>query len=99
LVFSGVRKQTGSMGMRFIIQSERDTIYLENRIEDFLDKLQVLVEKMTEEEYKAQVQSLISKKLEKDKNLGQEGGKYWAHIHSGYYEFDQGKATTTKEAN
>jgi insulysin len=32
---------------------------------------------------------LISKKLEKDKNLGQEGGKYWTHIHSGYYEFDQ----------
>ncbi|ORZ23957.1 Metalloenzyme, LuxS/M16 peptidase-like protein [Absidia repens] len=89
LVFSGVRKQTGSMGMRFIIQSERDTVYLENRIEDFLEKLQLLVEGMSEKEYNAQVQSLISKKLEKDKNLGQEGGKYWAHIHSGYYEFDQ----------
>jgi insulysin len=89
LVFSGVRKQTGSMGMRFILQSERDTIYLENRIEEFLAKLRTLVEKMTPDEYKAQVQSLISKKLEKDKNLGQEGGKYWTHIHSGYYEFDQ----------
>lgn len=89
LVFSGVRKQTGSMGMRFILQSERDTIYLENRIEEFLAKLRSIVEKMTPEEYKAQVQSLISKKLEKDKNLGQEGGKYWTHIHSGYYEFDQ----------
>jgi insulysin len=89
LVFSGVRKQTGSMGMRFILQSERDTIYLENRIEEFLAKLRALVEKMTPDEYKAQVQSLISKKLEKDKNLGQEGGKYWTHIHSGYYEFDQ----------
>lgn len=89
LVFSGVRKQTGSMGMRFILQSERDTVYLENRIEEFLAKLRSIVEKMTAEEYKAQVQSLISKKLEKDKNLGQEGGKYWTHIHSGYYEFDQ----------
>lgn len=89
LVFSGVRKQTGSMGMRFILQSERDTIYLENRIEEFLAKLRSIIEKMTPEEYKAQVQSLISKKLEKDKNLGQEGGKYWTHIHSGYYEFDQ----------
>lgn len=89
LVFSGVRKQTGSMGMRFIVQSERDTIYLENRIEAFLEKLKTLVENMTETEYRAQVQSLISKKLEKDKNMGQEGGKYWTHIHSGYYEFDQ----------
>lgn len=94
LVFSGVRKQTGSMGMRFIVQSERDTVYLENRIEDFLCKLRSIIANMTEEEYKAQVQSLIFKKLEKDKNLGQEGGKYWTHIHSGYYEFDQGNLHT-----
>ncbi|KAI9266092.1 Metalloenzyme, LuxS/M16 peptidase-like protein [Sporodiniella umbellata] len=89
LVFSGVRKQVGSMGLRFILQSERDTIYLEHRIEAFLEKLLTLVETMTQEEYNAQVQSVINKKLEKDKNLGQEGGRYWGHIHSGYYEFDQ----------
>ncbi|CDH56832.1 a-pheromone processing metallopeptidase ste23 [Lichtheimia corymbifera JMRC:FSU:9682] len=89
LVFSGVRKQAGSMGMRFIVQSERDTIYLENRIEEFLIKLRSIIVNMSDEEYQAQVQSLIFKKLEKDKNLGQEGGKYWTHIHSGYYEFDQ----------
>lgn len=90
LVFSGVRKQTGSMGMRFIIQSERDTVYLENRIEEFLSTLRSLIANLSDTEYNAQVQSLIFKKLEKDKNLGQEGGKYWTHIHSGYYEFDQG---------
>ena len=77
--------------MRFIIQSERDTIYLENRIEEFLIKLRGIIDGMSEQEYQAQVQSLIFKKLEKDKNLGQEGGKYWTHIHSGYYEYDQGK--------
>ncbi|KAF7728621.1 Insulinase (Peptidase M16) [Apophysomyces ossiformis] len=89
IVFSGVRKQTASMGLRFILQSERDTIYLENRIEEFLIKLRCIVEEMTEEEYNAQKQSLISKKLEKDKNLLLEGGRYWSHIFSGYYEFDQ----------
>jgi insulysin len=89
LVFSGVRKQTGSMGLRFILQSERDTIYLENRIEEFLIRLRQIVANMSDTEYKAQLQSLISKKLEKDKNMGQEGSKYWTHIHSGYYEFDQ----------
>ncbi|KAI9477913.1 MAG: Metalloenzyme, LuxS/M16 peptidase-like protein [Benjaminiella poitrasii] len=89
LVFSGVRKQAGSMGLRLILQSERDTIYLENRIEEFLLKLRTLIEQMKPEEYQAQIQSLIAKKMEKNKNLGQEGGKYWAHIHSGYYEFDQ----------
>ncbi|KAH8549377.1 Metalloenzyme, LuxS/M16 peptidase-like protein [Umbelopsis sp. PMI_123] len=89
LVFSGLRKQTGNMGLRFIIQSEQNTVYLENRVEEFLIKLRQLIQDMSEDEYKSQVNSLITKKLEKDKNLGQEGGKYWAHIHSGYYEFDQ----------
>ncbi|KAL0093600.1 ubiquinol-cytochrome c reductase core subunit 2 [Phycomyces blakesleeanus] len=89
LVISGVRKQTGSMGMRFILQSERNTVYLENRIENFLGKLRDLVANMSDSEYQAQLQSLISKKMEKDKNLGQEASKYWSQIHSGYYEFDQ----------
>ncbi|KAG0178612.1 Insulinase (Peptidase M16) [Apophysomyces sp. BC1034] len=86
---SGVRKQTASMGLRFIVQSERDTVYLENRIEDFLVKLRSIIEDMSEEEYNAQKQSLISKKLEKDKNLLLEGSRYWGHIYSGYYEFNQ----------
>ncbi|RUS32698.1 Metalloenzyme, LuxS/M16 peptidase-like protein [Jimgerdemannia flammicorona] len=96
LVFSGVRKQTGSMGLRFIIQSEKDTVYLENRIEEFLSKLHAIIQEMSDEEYKAQVNSLIAKKLEKDKNLGQEGGRYWAHVHSGYYEFDQVETDVTE---
>jgi insulysin len=50
---------------------------------------------MSEEEYQKQVQSLIVKKLEKPKNLGQETQRYWNHIGSGYYEFDQGKKKTS----
>ncbi len=41
MVMSGSRDQVRSTGLRFIIQSEKDTIHLENRIEDFLNKLQV----------------------------------------------------------
>ncbi|RIA99019.1 Metalloenzyme, LuxS/M16 peptidase-like protein [Glomus cerebriforme] len=89
LVFSGLKKQTGSIGLRFIIQSEKDTVHLENRIEAFLNKLQTLIEEMPEEEYQKQVQSLIAKILEKPKNLKQETQKYWNHISSGYYEFDR----------
>jgi insulysin len=40
LIFSGVRNQPGSMGLRIIIQSERHPIYLENRIEAFLVQLE-----------------------------------------------------------
>jgi insulysin len=91
LVFSGVRKQVGCMGLRFIIQSEKDTIYLENRIEAFLDYLKELIEKLTDEEYQAHVNSLIADKMEKDKNMGQEGIRYWSEIQFGYFDFEQGK--------
>ncbi|CAG8740860.1 38984_t:CDS:10 [Gigaspora margarita] len=86
---SGIRRMASSLGVRVIIQSEKDTVYLENKIEDFLNILQTLIEEMSEEEYQKQVQSLITKKLEKPKNLYQEAQRYWNHIDSGYYDFDQ----------
>ncbi|RIB06084.1 Metalloenzyme, LuxS/M16 peptidase-like protein [Gigaspora rosea] len=89
IVFSGIRRMASSLGVRVIIQSEKDTVYLENKIEDFLNLLQTLIEEMPEEEYQKQVQSLITKKLEKPKNLYQEAQRYWNHIDSGYYDFDQ----------
>ncbi|KAI7847937.1 Metalloenzyme, LuxS/M16 peptidase-like protein [Circinella umbellata] len=88
LVFSGIRRHIGIMGLRIIIQSERDTVYLENRVEVFLDALREIIVKMTDKEYQAQVNSLIADKQEKFKNMGQEGAKYWGDIDCGYYEFD-----------
>lgn len=88
LVFSGVRRHVGTMGLRFIIQSERDTVYLENRVDEFLDMLRDIIVNMTPSEYEAQVDSLIADKQEKFKNMGQEGAKYWNDIDFGYYEFD-----------
>ncbi|KAI1314496.1 Insulinase (Peptidase M16) [Mortierella claussenii] len=90
LVFSGVRKQTGATGLRFILQSERDPVHLESRIERFLEsRMKTYLQDMTTEEYEKQVNSLIQKKLEKDKNLRQETYRYWGQIMSGYYDFDE----------
>ncbi|KAG0316487.1 Insulinase (Peptidase M16), partial [Dissophora globulifera] len=90
LVFSGVRKQTGAIGLRFILQSERDPVYLESRIEHFLEsRMKTYLQELTEEEYEKQAHSLIQKKLEKDKNLRQETYRYWGQIASGYYDFDE----------
>ncbi|KAF9103581.1 Insulinase (Peptidase M16) [Mortierella sp. AM989] len=90
LVFSGVRKQTGATGLRFILQSERDPIHLESRIESFLESnMKTHLEEMTLEDYEKQINSLIQKKLEKDKNLRQETFRYWGQIVSGYYDFDE----------
>ncbi|KAF7722305.1 Insulinase (Peptidase M16) [Apophysomyces ossiformis] len=88
LVFSGVRRHFGTLGLRFIIQSERSTVYLENRIEEFIDTLREVIVNLSEEDYAAQINSLIADKLEKFKNMGQEGLKYWNDIYSGCYEFD-----------
>jgi len=45
---------------------------------------------ISEEEYQKHVQSLITKKLEKDKNIGEESQRYWGIIWKGFYDFYQG---------
>jgi insulysin len=104
LVFSGIRRQLGQLDFRLIIQSERDPTYLENRVLEFLETLKKIIIKMTDTEYQSQVDSLIAERLEKFKNLWEEGNKYWADIESGYYEFNEIKKdvaelkTITKES-
>jgi len=81
--------QTGSMGLKFTIQSERDPVYLETRVDAFLEKLKVLIESMSEEDLEKERTSLIDKKLEKLKNLREEAGRFWHHLDNGYNDFRQ----------
>lgn len=87
LVFSGMRRGPGSMGFRVIVQSERDSDYLESRIDAFLDQLLGILRRMTADEFEAHKRSLIHKKLENVKNLAEETNRFWASMHSGYYDF------------
>ncbi|KAF9579675.1 Insulinase (Peptidase M16), partial [Lunasporangiospora selenospora] len=90
IVTSGVRKHHGSFGIKIVVQSERDPIYLESRIEALLEtRIRELLESMTSEEYERHVQSVKNRKLEKDKNLMEETTRYWSQIWSGFYEFDE----------
>ncbi|KAG0237856.1 Metalloenzyme, LuxS/M16 peptidase-like protein [Mortierella sp. GBAus27b] len=91
IVHSWFREIGGTLGISILVQSERDPIHLENRIEHFLrSRIGSLLEtQMTEEAFQKQVQSLIQKNLEKHKNLGQETDAYWEQITSGYYDFDE----------
>ena len=90
LVFSSVRKTIGSMGFRIIVQSERDSDYLESRIDEFYRvTFRNVLEKMSDEEFAAQKESLIRKKMETVKNLFDESSRYWFHIQYGYYDFLQ----------
>ncbi|KAF9353781.1 Insulinase (Peptidase M16) [Mortierella sp. AD094] len=90
IVQSGVRQVGGTLGVVIVVQSERDPIHVENRIENFLRaRIANMLETMTEEAYQKQVQSLIQKKLEKHKNLKQETARYWDQITSGFYNFEE----------
>lgn len=79
--------KTGALGYRIYIQSERDPVYLETRIEAFLDGMVKTLHDMNEEEFEKHKMSLIAKKEEKPKNLGEETRRFWASISDKYYEF------------
>ncbi|KAL3417361.1 zinc protease [Phlyctema vagabunda] len=88
VVFSGQRPAATTIGYRFIIQSEKTPEYLESRIDAFLTLFGETLEKMPESEFEGHKRSLITKRLEKLKNLDQESGRLWNHIDSETYDFD-----------
>lgn len=59
-------------GFRISIQSEREALYLEERIEAFLDKFEKLLEEMTEEQFEKEKTSLTNRLREDYKNLHSE---------------------------
>ncbi|KAI0784388.1 insulin-degrading enzyme [Abortiporus biennis] len=75
------------VGLRILVQSERGPLYLEERVEAFLDEMKVKLEKMTEEEFNEQKVGLEKKWREVLKNMSEETMRYWVHIDSGYLDF------------
>jgi insulysin len=109
VVQSGSRNSVRFVGFHIIIQSERDAEYLDDRIEAFLVDFRKLLQDMPQAEYVQQRQSLINRKMEDQKNMGQEcvprfgrsvtlmfcirTNSYWAHIQSQYYDYQRSKWT------
>lgn len=81
----------GTTTLRFHIQSRKDPVFLEERIEAFLGSFLAQLQAMSDEEFSTHRSGLIAKKREKAKNLGEETGDYWNQIRSGYYDFFQGE--------
>ncbi|WVQ84726.1 hypothetical protein IAT38_006883 [Cryptococcus sp. DSM 104549] len=82
-------QSSGSMGYSVIVQSERDPVFVETRVEAFLDSLKELIGEMSDEDFEKHKQSLIAKKEEKPKNLGEETKRYWGRIQDRYFEFSK----------
>ena len=89
IVFTGTKLAATIMGYRVIIQSERPTEYLEERINAFLALFGSKLESMTQDEFEGHKKSLINKRLEKVKNLDQESDRFWSHISGEYFNFIQ----------
>jgi insulysin len=92
VVFSGARTTSTTIGYRFIIQSEKTPDYLESRIDSFLVTFADTLEKMSESEFEGHKRSLITKRLEKLKNLDQESSRLWSYIDSEYFDFELGES-------
>jgi insulysin len=76
-----------NVGLRIVVQSERGPVYLEERVEAFLDHMKSVIELMTDEEFVEQKNGLERKWREVVKNLNEEVNVFWAHIDSGYLDF------------
>lgn len=87
MVFSGFWTFTGTMGFKITVQSERHPVYLETRVDAFLEQLRGIIGEMSAEDFEKQRQSLIDKKLTKLKNLHEEAQRFVGHIDDGYFDF------------
>lgn len=87
IVQTSITTRTGAMGWKVLVQSERDAVHVESRIEAFLNQTKGLIEGLTDEEFDRHRQSLIAKREEKPKNLGDETKRFWGRILDRYYEF------------
>nr|PNR46368.1 hypothetical protein PHYPA_013487 [Physcomitrium patens] len=80
----------GVRGAHFIIQSTaKDPRGLEERVEVFLEQFENDLQKMSDEDFKKNVYTLIQIKLEKHKNLWEESRFFWGEIEDGTLTFDR----------
>ncbi|GAA5996471.1 uncharacterized protein JCM10292_007631 [Rhodotorula paludigena] len=89
IVSSGPRKSIAFMGLRVIVQSERDGPFIESRINQFWEDFRVKLDEMSEAEFDKYKESVVARKLEDHKNMWQESSALWVDIHSGWYDFEQ----------
>ena len=81
----------GTTVLRLRIQSRKDPVFLEERIEAFLCSFLEQLKAMPDDDFDTRRRGLVVKKLEKAKNLAEEASNYWAQIRSGYCDFSQGE--------
>jgi len=89
IVFHGARFVGNLVCLRFIIQSAKDPLFLDARIESFLREfVPDYLENMTEEEYNKHRKALAHDLTKKRKHLLAESREIWSYIREGAFEFE-----------
>ncbi|KAI8483051.1 hypothetical protein Bbelb_392070 [Branchiostoma belcheri] len=89
IVFSGVRRANSVQGLRFILQSDRQPAYLDERVEVFVQKMESHLQDLSEEEFQKHVTALSVRRLDKPKKLTSETARHWGEILAQQYNFDR----------
>ncbi|CAL8128505.1 unnamed protein product [Orchesella dallaii] len=89
IVFSGVRRAQGTQGIQILVQSDRHPVYVEGRIDNFLDILKKTLDDMTEEEFLQHRNALFVTKSEKPKKLIERSNLIWSEISQQLYRFER----------
>lgn len=87
VVGCSIRQVRNSCWLRLFAQSEETTTYLESRINACLLRIRDSIEKMSPEEFKMNIVSVVTKNTERPKNLAEEASRYWSTISLGFYNF------------
>eukprot|EP01104_Vermistella_antarctica_P017836 TRINITY_DN6412_c0_g1_i1.p1 TRINITY_DN6412_c0_g1~~TRINITY_DN6412_c0_g1_i1.p1 ORF type:complete len:1087 (+),score=280.46 TRINITY_DN6412_c0_g1_i1:370-3261(+) len=81
LVWSGVRSALCVQGFRILIQSAtHDPLHVTERAVSFIDSFEETLVAMSDDDFNTHIQSLVNKKLEKDKTLVQEASRHWGEV-------------------
>jgi len=98
-----MRRNNGVQGLAFVIQSDKLPSYLDERIEAFILWTEKYLQEMSEQEFETNRDSLISRRLEKPKQILSFSRKLWSEIDESTYFFDRDEVevdvikTLTKE--
>lgn len=79
--------QVSVFGMVLQVQSEKPALYVENRIDAFLESYASTLREMDQKVFENQRQGLVNKLLEKLDNLDQETSRFAFRILDGTYDF------------
>ncbi|KAJ6645539.1 Insulin-degrading enzyme [Pseudolycoriella hygida] len=89
IVYCGIRNSSGSQGIRFIVQSCRNPLYVQGRIKVFLDSMLDQLTNMPDDEFERHKESLAAINLEKPKRLLDQFHKFMNEITVQQYNFER----------